>query len=255
MRNPIISCRTASYKGFADRAPAHLASLGIRYVEVIAPPPEDVDRLRDSLAEHGLKAATVHGQCDVSHAHCAEQVQAQLPVLDALGSQYLFVSCKAGDTPLDDVYGRLRAAGDVAATANVTIVMETHPDLVTNGDVALKTMQAVDHPNVRVNYDTANVYFYNEGADAVTELKKILAYVAAVHLKETNGAYRTWHFPALGRGIVDFPAIFRVLDNAGFTGPMTLEIEGIEGEPEDERTICDRIAESAGYLRALGRLQ
>ena len=43
-------------------------------------------------------------------------------------------------------------------------------------------------------------------------------------------------------------------DGVGFAGPYTLEIEGIEGEPRTERSVCDRIAESLGYLRGLGRV-
>jgi len=33
-------------------------------------------------------------------------------------------------------------------------------------------MKRIDHPNVRVNFDTGNVTFYNRNADAVSELKE-----------------------------------------------------------------------------------
>jgi inosose dehydratase len=177
-----------------------------------------------------------------------------MPALRELDTPYLFVSAKCGETPLATVYERLRAAGDAAARHNVLIVMETHPELVTNAEVALQTMQGVNHPNVRVNFDTANIYFYNRGLDGVRELERIAPFVGAVHLKDTNGGYRAWHFPALGRGVVRFRETFSVLDESGYTGPYTLEIEGIEGEAKTERRIFDRIAESVGYLRALGRL-
>ncbi|MBN2445168.1 MAG: sugar phosphate isomerase/epimerase, partial [Phycisphaerae bacterium] len=84
------------------------------------------------------------------------------------------------------------------------------------------------------------------------ELRKVLKCVGAVHLKDTNGGYHTWNFPALGRGVVDFRRTFELLDSVDFTGPFTMEIEGIEGEKKSERLICDRIAESLGYLRGLG---
>src|SRR5207302_1865217 len=109
-----------------------------------------------------------------------------------------------------------------------------HPDLAHNGEVALGTMRAIDHPNVRINYDTGNVYYYNEGVDGVAELRKILEYVGAVHLKDTSGGYRAWNFPALGQGVVNFPEIFRLLNGRGFYGPFTMELEGIQGETLDE---------------------
>jgi sugar phosphate isomerase/epimerase len=166
----------------------------------------------------------------------------------------MFVSVKADETPPETVYGRLREAGEVAAKHGVTLVLETHPDLVTNAEVALATMQGVHHPSVRINFDTANIYFYNRDVDGVVELRRMAPYVGAVHLKDTDGGYRHWHFPALGRGIVRFGEVFRILDTAGFAGPCTIELEGIEGEAKTERLVCDRMAESAGYLRGLGRL-
>lgn len=251
--NP-ISCRRASYGEFEDEAYAHIASLRVPNVEIPVPPPDLIESTQAELKRYGLNALTLHGDCDPREADCAEQVRGQLPALKQLGVKYLFVSARADDTPKQTAYDRLRAAGDVAAEAGVTIVIETHPDLFTNGDVSLETMQAVDHPHVRVNYDTANVYFYNHDVNAVDELKKVLPYVAAVHLKDTNGKYRDWCFPALGRGIVDFPAVFQALDDFGYTGPYTMEIEGIEGEHRTADLIKNRIAESVQYLKQLGRM-
>jgi L-ribulose-5-phosphate 3-epimerase len=249
-----ISCRRASYGDFEDQAYAHLKELGLRYVEIPLPPPEQVNQTLADLQAHGLTALTVHGECDPREADCAAHVRAQLPVLKALGVKLLFVSARADDTPRVTAYERLRAAGDAAAEDDVTIVIETHPDLFTNAEVALETMAAVDHPNVRINFDTANVYFYNHGVDAVSQLQQMLPHVGAVHLKDTNGQYRDWHFPALGRGIVDFPSVFRMLDDAGYTGPYTLEIEGIEGEEKTADLVKERIAASVEYLRRHGRL-
>ena len=249
-----IACRTSSYRPFEQVAYQHLAGLGIRYVELMLPSPDRLDALRADLARFGLAVSSVHGECDVRRADAAAQVASQLPLLNALGAGYLFVSVRAESTPLETVYERLRRAGDEAARQGVTIVLETHPDLVTNGSVGLQTMQAVDHPHVRINFDTANVYFYNRDTDAVAELRQIAPYVASLHLKDTDGGFGHWCFPALGRGVVDFRRIFEVLDGVGFTGPCTLEIEGVEGEAKTERLICDRIAESVGYLRGLGRL-
>ena len=43
-----------------------------------------------------------------------------------------------------------------------------------NGDIALETMKAVDHPNIRINFDTGNVYYYNHDVTAVAEVQKII---------------------------------------------------------------------------------
>ncbi len=254
MPRSFVSCRVGSYGPFESIALDHIAALGLRYVELMCPPAERIGAVKAALEQRGLHAASLHGECDVGRPDCAAQVEAQMPAFTALGVPRMFVSCKAGDTPLATVYGRLREAGAVAARHAVTLVLETHPDLITNAATALQTMRGVDHPHVRINFDTANIYYYNEYIDGVAELQRVVEYVGAVHLKETNRQYRTWFFPALGRGSVDFRGTFEVLDRAGFAGPLTLEIEGCEGEPQSERLTCDRIAESVGYLRALGRM-
>mgnify|MGYP001170525510 CR=1 FL=1 len=101
-------------------------------------------------------------------------------------------------------------------------------------------------------FDTANVYYYNEGVDVVEELRQIARYVAAVHLKDTNGGFKTWHFPALGDGVVDFPSLFEVLEAVSYQGPLTLEIEGIEGETLTEEIARTRVEQSLAYLDRLG---
>lgn len=252
-RNP-ISCRRASYGEFESVAYEHLASLGVKHVEIEVPAPDQLDAARAELQKWNLSAMTLHGEVPVTQADCGQRVAAQMPAFAALGTKLMFISCQHDDTPLDTVYGRLREAGDIAAEHGVTIVVETHPELFTNGAKALETVTAVNHPHVRVNYDTANVYFYNEGCNGIDELKQVIHYVAAVHLKDTNGAYRTWHFPALGQGIVDFPAHFELLDKIGYAGPYTLEVEGIEGQTDTAETVQQRIADSIEYLRGLERM-
>jgi len=246
-----IACRPASYAPFGYLAYDHLAGLGIRFVEI---PVEAARAVAAELGRRNLQISSLQGEFDVARDDVPGQLKPQLQTCNLFGVRLLFLSVKAGHTPLGTVYDRLRAAGDLAARQGVTLALETHPDLITNAQVARQTMEGVDHAHVRVNFDTANVYFYNHGVDAVEELRRMLPFVASVHLKDTDGGFRSWHFPALGRGIVNFRGVFELLDQAGFTGPCTLEIEGIEGEEKTERLVCDRIAESIGYLRGLGRL-
>ncbi len=250
----LIACRFSSYGPFEARAFEHIAAVGLRHVEIMVPAADELEATMAALQRHGLTASSMHGQCDVGRADLAEQVSAQMPAFAALNCKTMFASAQRGELPADTVYTRLRAAGAAVAEHGVTIVLETHPDLMTNAEVALRTIRAVDHPQVRMNFDTANLYFYNRGIDCVQQLREVVPYVAAVHLKDTDGGYQHWHFPALGEGIVDFAGVFEVLDQAGFTGPCTLELEGIEGEEKTELLVCDRVAASVEHLRKLNRI-
>lgn len=250
----IIACRLASYAGYQDRAWTHLPRIGIRNVELPAPPPGELAAIKQKLADHGLRATSLQGKTDITRPDAAEVLRPQLEACAALGAKVLFLSLKAGDTQRSVVWQRMREIGDLAGSFGVTIGVETHPDLATNGDVALETMKAVNHPNVRINFDTANIYFYNRNRTAVDELAKVIDYVISVHLKDTPGGFEEWTFPALGTGVVDFPAIFRMLAARGFAGPYTMELEGTQGVERNEAEQLQYIADSAAYLKRIGAL-
>jgi sugar phosphate isomerase/epimerase len=71
-------------------------------------------------------------------------------------------------------------------------------------------------------------------------------------LKDTRGRFKTWDFPGLGDGIVDFSRVFGLLNARGFHGPFTIEIEGVEGESLDRAATLGRVARSVAHLRKLG---
>ena len=148
----------------------------------------------------------------------------------------------------------LRRLGDVAAEHGITLALETHKGPTQNAEAMLATMGEVDHPHVRLNFDTGNIAYYNKGVDPCDELERVKHLVKNVHLKDNRGGFEDWYFPAVGDGgSVDFVRVRRILDGVGFTGPYTIEIEGIAGEPDpgiDARQ--ERIARSVTHLRACG---
>lgn len=150
----------------------------------------------------------------------------------------------------------LRAIGDTAAACGVTVALETHKGPTQNAAAMLATVAEVDHPAVRLNFDTGNIGYYNAGVDPVAELEQVKHLVANVHLKDNRGRFEDWYFPAVGDGgAVDFTRIRETLDSVGFAGPYTIEIEGILGEPEpglDARV--ERVARSVRHLAACGYL-
>ena len=250
----VIACRILSYGKYQHCAWNHLPQIGIRNVEMPIPPAEQRGEVKKKLSDNGLRVTTLQSLCDVTLANAVEIMRPQLEACVEFGAKYCFLSAKAQDTDRSIIHNRLRQIGDAAQSLGVTVVVETHPDLVTNGEVGRQTMQGVDHPNVRINFDTANVYFYNRGVTAVGELEKVIDYVASVHLKESTGKFEDWVFPVLGTGVVDFPEIFRMLNGRGFSGPFTMELEGTKGVDFDEAGQLKYIADSAAYLRRIGVL-
>lgn len=246
----LLSCNLYSYGAAGDDVLSHLSALGVRLVEIGLPAPDQLAATRARLARFGLRAATVMAGCPVAEADLAERFRPAIDGAVALGADIIFVSVQAGETPRPLVFDRLRALGDLAATANVRIALETHPDLCANGQQMAETMSALDHPALGINFDTANISYYNRDADAVAELGAALPWVLSVHLKDTVGGFHEHNFPTLGQGIVDFPALFGRLAERGFSGPYTMELEGVAGEQLTAAQRAQRVADSVAYLRS-----
>ena len=159
---------------YHETAFAHLQKIGVKCVEILVPKPGEIKKTLDELARHGLRATSLQGSFDVTDAQCVVKLRPQIAATVEMGAKFLFLSVKRGELDKPTAYARLHEAGETGALYGVTIVMETHPDMITNADVALETMRGVNHNNVRVNFDTANIYYYNEGVDGIAELKKLL---------------------------------------------------------------------------------
>ncbi len=248
----LLACRTASYGKFSESAYAHLPTIGVHHVEIDTPAPDQVAGVKSRLEDHGLSASSLQCPVEIQYDDVDARLTPHLDAAAALGAGVLFVSVQAGELDKGVAYERLHRCGAKAAEYGITIGMETHPDLITNAAVALETMGGVDHPRVRVNYDTANIHYYNRDVDHVDEMEKVIDYIGSMHLKDTDGRYKTWCFPTFGEGIVDFKTVFDRLNAHGFHGPFTMEIEGVEGESLNEEETCRRVADSVAHLRSVG---
>ncbi len=246
-----LAVRITSYGKFQDAAWDHLPSIGVHHLFLPVPKPEEVDSMMQKLAQHRLKALVIRGDTDWSKDDCVDKLAGQLALCEKMGVRHMFLSVKCNGAPKEAVYGRLQRAGDEAKKHGVTLTFETHPELGTNGTVQLETMAAVNHPNVRVNFDTGNISYYNKGGDAVAELTKVVKLVGTMELKDHNLEPESWNFPALGRGRVNFPEILKMLRDNKFTGPVTIEFEGVKGTELDEAQTKQSIADSVAYLKSL----
>jgi inosose dehydratase len=219
---------------------------------------DHVQAFRDHLAAHQVRISGCNvGGADIRTAEGVDLTERRI----RFAARWFGVSAcvtGAGQPTNDDertaIVSHLRRLGDTARDNGVTLALETHKGPTQNAVAMLALMTEVDHPHVRLNFDTGNIAYYNRGFDACDELEKVKHLVRNVHIKDNRGQYEDWYFPAVGDGgAVDFERVRRILDAANFTGSYTIEIEGIGGEAEpglDERQT--RIARSVRHLRGCG---
>lgn len=251
MRWAQLGCRTACYGPLEQEVWPHLRGLGISAVEIKTPPPAALDGVRAALAQADLRVAVLHVACYLTRDDYAEQVAAQREALVALQAPYVLFTMRRESLPPREAADRIRRIAD-GLPPGVVALLEVHTDLATNAAVALETMHSVDDPRVRINYDPANIHFYNHDLNPIAELRAMSRFVAGVHLKDTNGAYEARHFPAIGEGVIAWPALFEELAAMGFGGPVTLELEGIAGEEKSLDLALLRLRNSLAYMRSIG---
>lgn len=222
----VLSCRTVMFAS-AEEAFRYFPEAGIRCAEV--PPPGDGDyaALAALAARHGVRITTFATGVAVDDPASVAGLKDVLTGAASVGVEHVFVSVKASEeTPFADAVAGLRDLAATAVALGTLICMETHPPFGANAAAARRTIEAVDSPGLRFNFDTANVYYYNEGVDSVSQLEAVVDLVASLHIKDTDGGYRSANFPEVGTGVVDFAGVFGLLAEAGFTGPCALEVEG-----------------------------
>lgn len=248
-----------------------LAALGIRQVELEAAPgagegfvPElldadDLARFKARLEQIGVSPVCVGAYCDLTLPRQIEMMKRRIDFARDLGAINV-VSDATRQLDIDanqwrKLVNTLRHLGDYAADQGVRIALETHGGLTRNGTLARRLLDAVDHPAVGVNYDTGNIYYYNDDLDPVEDVKLVADRVFHVHLKDTAGGKGEWRFCGLGKGRVNFPGIVDVLSKIGFRGPYSIELEGIRGEDLNRAGQSTVVRESLEYLRRIGLAQ
>ncbi len=90
-----------------------------------------------------------------------------------------------------------------------------------------------------IGHDTRN------GKDPVADLKKYHSRVFDMHLKDVTGTTKLGYSLEVGRGVIDFPALVKMLRKVGYTGVVSLEHE------KDMKDPFMGIAESIGYFRGI----
>jgi sugar phosphate isomerase/epimerase len=261
MNNP-IACTTGGYPGHdLDRVLLGLSKAGFRHVELSAIPsprsriiPEqmnadDIRRFQEKLAGYGLTPVSVSGHADLAQPEGVAQFKARIEFAAALGVR--IINTGTGHTPARADEDRFFTfmKNDLlpyAADRGVTIALETHGGLTGTAEDCLKTLHRLDSTGVGINYDPANVIYYR-GVRPETDIVKLAPHVIHVHVKDQRGGQGVDDFPLPGTGEIDFAVIIAVLAQAGYAGPLSVELElkqvGNTVEEDEIRLHCRQFVE------------
>lgn len=238
----------------AAAAIADLASLGYRGFEtfgnVIDRYPDGVAGLRATLERHGMTLAAAYCAAPlIDPATSTEDVDKMVAwagKVKDLGGDVIVVGAnarkKATYTP-DEYRGMARTLNEIgrrclALGVSAAFHPHTGTPVETRAEIDL-VMGTIDPRLVSFAPDTGQIQ--KGGSDPVEVLRTYLTLVRHVHLKDFDGGPneltpdgkeldRTGYvnYVPVGQGVVDIPAIVRMLDDAGFAGWWMVELDRLD---------------------------
>ena len=118
----------------------------------------------------------------------------------------------------------LARAGGIAADRGVTLAFETGQE---TAELLRLTLDELAAPNLRVNFDPANMLLYDMG-DPIAAVRTLGARIRSVHVKDAIRPERKGEWGRevpLGEGEVGIPTFLAALREVGYDGPLVVERE------------------------------
>jgi len=169
-----------------------------------------------------------------------------------VGGRYLQVLDERppGRDPEPDDYRRMgRLLTELGRrTADLGIKLGYHNHMGALGqspDEVARVLDAADPRFVHLELDTA--HYQQAGGDPAAAVRRYAGRVLFLHVKDLDASHR---FVELGRGTVDFKAVFAALDAIRFDGWAVVELDSV---PDSARTPKESGAIARRYLEALSR--
>ena len=232
----------------------------------------DVDPAMAAMADTGQVSSMLCFSPDFTHPDAAErarQIERQQAAIDLavlLGAKFcrtLSGQRRPGLTRTDGVARTVDALCRVVEYAerrDVVLCLENHykdgtwlyPEFAQPEDIFLEILDRLDTPRLGVQYDPSNALI--GGYDPIRFLEHVMPRVVTMHasdrylaaattIEELRGSDGTVGYSdalrhgEIGRGLIDYDAIFRILARAQFSGWISVE-DGVNGLDELKRSVA-----------------
>ncbi len=261
-----VAVVTSTYPNFnSGQAMEGISAAGFKYVDLatcpgyfehITPRPEEMGpddhmKVLEEVKNYGLTLIAVSGHTRMGKKDTVDRLKKVIDFASKSGAGYLVTDAGEVKDSRDEekFYADISQLADYAKDSKVTICLEMHGEWCNTGPKGAEIIKKISHPNVKLNYDTANVIFYG-GVMPEEDIEAALPHMAYLHLKDNgSGKKGDWNFPALGEGILDFDTIFEKIKD--YKGPIDVEIE-FDGKERSLKEINDAVAKSYHFLKEFG---
>ena len=251
MKN-IIAVSTNSFHGFDIMETLEtIAKAGFKYIEICAVrnwtehvmpdmDPAKLEAVKAKMAELGIKCIAMSGHCDLSDANRLADFRANMKLAADLGCEWIISSTGEAHFGSEDetdiealLIENIKSLVPDLEKLGLKLGIEVHGPNYGTGAACARLVDGVGaFPVVGVNYDTANVVYWGED-DPDTDIKSCPGKINYCHLKDKIGvggqANKEWNFPAIGAGELHLLDLIKYMNDNGYEGPLSIELEYTEG--------------------------
>ena len=134
-----------------------------------------------------------------------------------------FIKGQEKNTTIDLIIKGLLELGDYAKEKNVSVLMESHGDVVKIEDLE-KIMRSAEHTNVGLVWDISNMWTVTKESP-VEAYKKLKKYIRHTHIKDAKLIDGKPQYTLLGQGEVPIFEAIDALSKGGYKGYYSFEWE------------------------------
>jgi len=240
MMDKVVGVSTVAYDGYdLFVALNELSNQGYTYVELAAIKGlfehvklQDLTEtyaieIVEKFSELGLSSIAFSGHVDLTEDETIPAFRQKMVFAKKIGVE--IINTNAGS--LDKVskfLTNIRQIAEYAESLQMIIGLENsgrNGDIIGSRKSSSDVMQKIRTDYVKLNYDFANVFYcFNGRVKPEEDFKYVIDYIAHLHLKDIVFKNDTWSFCEIGRGLINYRAIFRYLKKINFFPPMSIEI-------------------------------
>lgn len=264
----IIAVNTNTYHNFPiEEALVAIKEIGFKYIELTATkgwtehvfPSQSFSYLigiKNKIKELGLIPFSLSGHTSLIDKDRLNDFIMNIELAHFFGAEYIVSSigeahikneAASSETILIE---NLKSLIPILKRNKIKLVLETHGFDYPDGESINSIVKKIDSKWIKINYDTANVIFYGNKMPE-DDIKSCINNVEYIHLKDKDGEHNEWNFPAIGKGYVNFPKIFKRLDKAENNCPLSIEIEFTEKGANSIEEVNKALKDSYDYLHNL----
>ena len=187
----------------------------------------EIARIKRKLADLGLKPVSLSGHTQLQTPEGAARFARAIDIAAELEMEIVntFTGDATTEEERDAYFVNVAELCDRAKARGLKIGMETDSNMLPTAEIGVAILDRINRPDVLgFNYDPGNVIYYT-GANPLTDISFALPRLVHFHLKDKVGGQGVFNFPPTGDGDIDIMGLIAILDEAGYTGPVSAEVE------------------------------